>query len=333
MGPDKHSGVLSGVMDKPRLLDRVREALRLRHYSYRTEQQYVAWIRRFILFHGKRHPIQMGEAEITAFLTHLATERDVSASTQAQALAALLFLYRHVLRSDLSWVSGYVRAKRPKHLPVVLSRREVKEVLSALPPAYSLLGSLLYGAGLRLSEGLNLRVKDLDIGRRTLVVRNGKGARDRVGIIPESIRVSLELHLSRVRGEHELAVNRGYGGVALPSGVEHKYPRAHLDWGWQFVFPAATPSRDPRTGRWRRHHLYPDTFQRHFKEALRKCGIEKPASSHTLRHSFATHLLENGADIRTVQELLGHASVKTTQIYTHVLNRGASGARSPLDAL
>ena len=316
-----------------RLLDRVREAIRVRHYSYRTEQQYVAWIRRFILFHGKRHPLTMGGPEVSAFLSHLASERDVAAATQAQALAALLFLYRNVLQMDLPWLGDIVRARRPKRIPVVLTRDEVQRVLAMLPEPHALLGATLYGAGLRLTEGLTLRVKDLDLARRTLVVRNGKGAKDRVSVIPEKLQPRLFAHLEQVRLAHEQAKQSGYAGVELPHALERKYPGAHLEWGWQFVFPAPRPSRDVRTGRWRRHHIQGDSFQRQFKNALRRAGIEKPASSHSLRHSFATHLLETGSDIRTVQELLGHASVKTTQIYTHVLNRGGLAVRSPLDLL
>jgi integron integrase len=313
------------------LLDQVRSAMRLRHYSYRTEQQYVSWIRRFILFHNRRHPMEMGGPEVEAFLSHLATDRDVSASTQAQALASLLFLYRAVLELDLPWMSGIVRARRPRHVPVVLTRSEVRRVLAQLPGVYGLLGSLLYGAGLRLTEGLSLRVKDMDLGRRLLIVRNGKGAKDRITVLPAQLTAPLRQHLVQVRAAHELAIQQGYGGVELPHALAVKYPRAHLEWGWQFVFPAPRPSRDPRTGTWRRHHLYPDTFQRHVKYALHRAHITKPASSHTFRHSFATHLLESGCDIRTVQELLGHASVKTTQIYTHVLNRGGLAVMSPLD--
>jgi integron integrase len=317
--------------DKPRLLDQVRSAMRLRHYSYRTEQQYVSWIRRFILFHNRRHPMEMGGPEVEAFLSHLATDRDVSASTQAQALASLLFLYRAVLELDLPWMSGIVRARRPRHVPVVLTRSEVRRVLAQLPGVYGLLGGLLYGAGLRLTEGLCLRVKDMDLERRLVIVRNGKGAKDRITVLPVQLTDPLRQHLVQVRAAHELAIQQGYGGVDLPHALAVKYPRAHLEWGWQFVFPAPRPSRDPRTGAWRRHHLYPDTFQRHVKYALHRAHITKPASSHTFRHSFATHLLESGCDIRTVQELLGHASVKTTQIYTHVLNRGGLAVMSPLD--
>ena len=319
------------MADKPRLLDRVREQIRVRHYSYRTEQQYVAWIRRFILHYEKRHPETMGAPEINGFLTHLASERRVAAATQAQALAALLFLYREVLHRELPWVDGFIRARRPARLPVVLSRDEVRRVLAQMPDVYGLVGAVIYGAGLRLTEGLNLRVKDLDLVQRTLLVRDGKGSKDRITVLPQRLVAPLEAHLVVVRAQFELAARLGYGGVALPHALARKYPRAHLDWGWQFVFPAASPSRDPRSGAWRRHHLYPDSFQRHFKTALRHANVSKPASSHTLRHSFATHLLESGADIRTVQELLGHASVRTTQLYTHVLNRGGLAVRSPFD--
>jgi integron integrase len=284
-----------------KLLDRVRDEIRLRHYNYRTEQQYVAWVRRFILFHGKRHPIQMGGAEVSAFLTHLASDRDVAVATQAQALAAILFLYRCVLKLELAWIDGFVRARRPKRIPVVLTRGEIRRVFAEMTGPSGLLGALLYGAGLRLSEGVSLRVKDLDLTRRTLVVRGGKGAKDRITVGPERLCGALRAHLVPVRAQHDLAAARGVASVALPHALERKSPRAHLDWGWQFVFPAAEASRDPRSGRWRRHHFNPDTFQRHFKQALRRARIEKPASSHTLRHSFATHLLESGADIRTVQ--------------------------------
>lgn len=317
--------------DRPRLVDLVRREIRVRHYSYRTEQQYVGWIKRFIRFHDLRHPSDMGRPEVEAFLSHLAADRDVAVATQAQALAALLFLDRHVLSMELPWLDGIVRARRPKRIPVVLTREEVRRSLAEMPMPHRLLGFLLYGAGLRLSEGLMLRVKDMDLARRTLVVRDGKGAKDRVTVIPDSLQDALAQHLVQVRAAHDLAITQGYGGVSLPTALARKYPRAPYEWGWQFVFPAASPSRDPRSGTWRRHHLYTSTFQRHFRDALRRAAIDKPASSHSLRHSFATHLLESGADIRTVQELLGHASVRTTQIYTHVLNRGGLAVRSPLD--
>jgi len=327
----KHSGQFSEGSAKPRLLDQVRDALRVRHYSYRTEQAYVAWIRRFIVFHSKRHPSGMGADEIGQFLTWLARDRDVSAATQAQALAALLFLFRNVLNVDLPWIENIVRARRPKRLPVVLSRGEVRRVLSELRGDYLLVASLLYGSGLRLMEALRLRLKDIDLVRRELVVRNGKGGKDRFSVIPASLTAALQEQIERVKAAHGEAQARGYAGVELPFALERKYPRAHLDLGWQYMFPMARPSRDPGTGAWRRHHLLEDTVQRQVKEAIRRAGILKPASSHTFRHSFATHMLESGSDIRTVQELLGHSSVKTTQIYTHVLNLGGFAVRSPLD--
>ena len=316
---------------KPRLLDQVREALRLRHYSYRTEQQYVGWIRRFIIYHDRRHPAQLGGPQVEAFLSHLAVDRRVSAATQAQALAAILFLYKHVLNVDLPWLAGVVRATRPKRLPVVLSRLEVRGVLGKLHGKYWLIASLLYGSGLRLMEALRLRLKDLNLEQRLIVVRDGKGRKDRVTIIPDVLIEPLRLQLAEVREQHHVAVRLGFAGVELPLALARKYPQAHLELGWQYVFPAKRPSQDPRTGIWRRHHIYEDSLQRQVKQAVRAAGIDKPASCHTFRHCFATHLIEAGADIRTVQELMGHASVKTTQIYTHVLNRGGIAARSPLD--
>jgi len=318
---------------KPRLLDQVREKIRYRHYSYRTEQQYVAWILRYIRFHGRRHPGELGGPEIEAFLTDLATQRNVAASTQAQALAALLFLYKHVLNVTLPWLEKVVRAKRPKRLPVVLSRAEVRRILSELDGQYLLIACLLYGSGLRLMEALRLRYKDVDLERSILVVRDGKGPKDRVTVLPESLRESLHQQLERVRERHDIAMAAGFGGVELPFALERKYPRGHLELAWQYVFPALKPSRDPRSGAWRRHHVHEESVQRQMKKSVRAAGIEKPASCHTLRHCFATHMLEDGADIRTVQELMGHASVKTTQIYTHVLNGGGIAARSPLDLI
>jgi integron integrase len=316
---------------KPRLLDQVREAIRLRHYSYRTEQQYVGWIRRYILFHGKRHPSDLGGDHVEAFLSDLALSRHVASATQAQALSALLFLYRHVLNVELPWLDSMVRAKRPKRLPVVLTRAECLAVLSHIEGLCALPAKLLYGSGLRVLEALRLRIKDVDLPRRVLTVRDGKGAKDRITLLPEALIPELRLHLRRVREQHAQAMARGYGGVDLPHALEQKYPRAPFEVAWQYVFPAASPSRDPRSGAWRRHHLSLKMMQRRVKEAVRIAGIEKPASCHTFRHCFATHLIESGADIRTVQELMGHASVKTTQIYTHVLNRGGIAARSPLD--
>jgi len=316
---------------KQRLLDQVREAIRVRHYSYRTEQQYVAWIRRYILFHGRRHPLDLGGPEVEKFLSHLATERRVAAATQAQALAAVLFLYRCVLKVALPWLGNVVRATRPKRLPVVLSRPEVRRVLAGLEGPLLLIVSLLYGSGLRVLEALRLRFKDVDLERRTLVVRDGKGAKDRTTVLPDSLCDSMRKQLRFVREAHADAKCHGFAGVELPFALQRKYPRAHLELGWQYVFPNSRPSRDPRTGAWRRHHVLLKTVQRRVKQAVDAAGIDKPASCHTFRHCFATHLIEAGADIRTVQELMGHASVKTTQIYTHVLNRGGIATRSPLD--
>jgi integron integrase len=316
---------------KQRLLDQVREAIRVRHYSYRTEQQYVAWIRRYILFHNRRHPLDLGGPEVESFLTHLATDRRVAAATQAQALAAVLFLYKCVLNVDLPWLGNVIRASRPKRLPVVLSRAEVRRVLASLGGQLLLIASLLYGSGLRVLEALRLRFKDIDLERRILVVRDGKGSKDRVTVLPESLCAPLRAQLRHVRERHADAKRQGFAGVELPFALDRKYPRAHLELGWQYVFPAARPSRDPRTGAWRRHHFTLKTVQRRVKQAVQAAGIDKPASCHTFRHCFATHLIEASADIRTVQELMGHASVKTTQIYTHVLNRGGIAARSPLD--
>ncbi|HEU5138047.1 MAG TPA: integron integrase [Steroidobacteraceae bacterium] len=319
------------MSNKPRLLDQLRAEIHKRHYSYRTEKQYVGWVRRYIHFHQLRHPADLGADHIEAFLSNLATERNVAAATQAQALAALLFLYNRVLNVDLPWLANVTRARRPKRLPIVLSRTEVRAILSQLHDPYLILASLLYGSGLRLMEALRLRVKDLDLDAQRLVIRDGKGRKDRVTILPESLTAPLRLRLRVLHEAHDSAVSRGFGGVELPYALARKYPRAHLDWGWQYIFPAANPSRDPRTGAWRRHHLHEQSVQRVMRKAIRDAGIDKPASCHTFRHCFATHLIESGTDIRTVQELMGHASVKTTQIYTHVLNRAGIAARSPLD--
>ena len=316
---------------KSQLLDQVRDAIRLRHYSYRTGQAYVGWIRRFIVFHGRRHPLEMGGPEVEAFLSHLAVSRRVAAATQSQALAAILFLYKRVLNVNLPWLGSVVRAKRPRRVPSVLTREEVLRVIAKLGGPYRLVVSLLYGSGLRVLEALRLRVKDVDMERRILIVRDAKGAKDRVTLLPDSLRDSLRRHLVLVRDHHDYARKHGFAGVELPYALERKYPAAHLEIGWQYVFPAARPSRDPRSGAWRRNHLFLKTVQRRVKQAVHLAGIEKPASCHTFRYCFATHLIEGGADIRTVQELMGHASVKTTQIYTHVLNRGGIAARSPLD--
>lgn len=317
---------------RPRLLDEVRDAIRRRHYSIRTEQAYIQWIRRFILFHGKRHPDSMGKAEVEAFLTHLAVDGRVAASTQNQALNAILFLYRQVLHRELDWLSGVTRAKRPARLPVVLTREEVSAVLVELDGVRWLMAALLYGCGLRLMECLRLRVKDLEFSRRQLIVREGKGAKDRITVLPERLIEPLALHLDKVRVLHQRDLRAGYGEVWLPHALERKYPAANREWAWQYVFPAGNLSRDPRTGVRRRHHLDESTLQRAVKEAVRRAGIHKQASCHTFRHSFATHLIEAGYDIRTVQELLGHSDVRTTMIYTHVLNRGGRGVQSPLDS-
>lgn len=315
----------------PRLLDQVRELIRIRHYSIRTEEAYVQWIRRFIVFHGKRHPKDMGAPELTAFLSHLAIKRNVAASTQNQALNAVLFLYRDVLKIKLPWLDDVQRAKKPQHLPLVFTREEVKALLAQLQGTQWLMAMLVYGGGLRLLECLRLRVKDVDFDYRQLHIRDAKGQKDRVTMLPNSLVDSLRSHLARVRQLHEADLREGYGRVYLPNALSVKYPTADRDWGWQYVFPSARRSIDPRSGVERRHHAPEDSLQRAIKQAIRKANIIKPGSVHTLRHSFATHLLESGYDIRTVQELLGHADVKTTMIYTHVLNRGGRGVVSPAD--
>lgn len=313
------------------LLDRVREAVRTRHYSIRTEESYLRWIREFILFFDKRHPSELGAKEVSAFVSHLAVNRHVAASTQNQALSALLFLYREVLDQPIEWVDGVERAKRPKRLPVVFTKDEVKAVLGHLRAEMWLMASLLYGSGLRLMECVRLRVKDLDFAQLQIVVREGKGDKDRITMLPPSLVQPLQRQLERVRSLHEMDVREGFGRVFLPYALARKYPNADLEWGWQYVFPARQRSLDPRTGREQRHHLAETALQKGVRAAVRAAGIAKPGSCHTLRHSFATHLLEAGYDIRTIQELLGHADVQTTMIYTHVLNKGGRGVRSPLE--
>lgn len=322
-----------GQQRPPNLLDRVRLAVRTRHYSVRTEEAYVAWIRRFIVFHGKRHPMEMGEAEIGQFLSALAREGKVSASTQNQALSALLFLYREVLQRDVAWIEGVVRARAPKRLPVVLTREEVRAVLQQMRGTPKLMALLLYGAGLRLLECCRLRVKDVDFASNQILVRGGKGDKDRVTVLPSSTKADLARHLELVRNQHQEDLRRGAGWVELPGALARKYPTAGREWGWQWIFPATRIYTDPLTGQRRRHHLHETVVQRAVKEAVRRAGITKPASCHTFRHSFATHLLEDGYDIRTVQELLGHRDLSTTMIYTHVLNRGPGAIRSPADRL
>lgn len=313
-----------------KLLDQVRDALHLKHYSIRTENSYVDWIRRFILFHGKRHPNEMGAPEVEAFLTHLAVKENVAASTQNQALSALLFLYREVLKKDLGPI-GALRAKKPKRLPTVLTKEEVRRVLDHLSGTHRLMAQLLYGSGLRLMECVRLRVKDLDFAQRAIIVRDGKGAEDRVTMLPDSLIAPLQEHLQRVKRLHEEDLAKGHGAVYLPHALERKYPNANREWAWQYVFPSDQLSVDPRSGTVRRHHLDESGLQKAVRQAAKRAGIPKPVTPHTFRHSFATHLLEAGYDIRTVQELLGHKDVRTTMIYTHVLQRGGLAVRSPLD--
>jgi integron integrase len=315
----------------PRLLDEMRDAIRRRHYSYRTEQSYVHWTKRFIFFSDKRHPRDMGAPEVTAFLTHLARDRDVAVATQNQALAALLFLYKEVLGQALPWLDQIQRAKRPARLPTVLSVAEIRRLLAQMQGTKWLMASLLYGSGLRLRECLKLRVKDIDFDYRQILVRDAKGGKDRVTMLPQSAIEPLQKHPVRVRALHERDVVSGHGDVELPDAIARKYPRAPYEWGWKFVFPSHKLSVDPRTGVIRRHHVFENYLIRGVKEATRAARITKHVSCHTLRHSFATHLLEGDQDIRTVQELLGHVSVETTMIYTHALNKGARGVSSPLD--
>jgi integron integrase len=322
---------MSHTSSKPKLLDEVQAVARMRHLSIRTEQAYVQWIRRFILFHKKRHPAEMSEAEIREFISDLAVNRRIAASTQTVALSALLFLYRDVLKKDLPYINNIERAQKPKRLPVVFTRDESKRVLAKLSGVHGLIGSILYGAGLRLMESLRLRIKDVDFTYGQIIVRDGKGAKDRVTILPESLKQSLEHHFKKVKLLHEEDLLAGYGEVYLPYALANKYPQAPKEWGWQYVFPAANRSVDPRSGKERRHHLSDNAIQTAVKKALSAAKIVKRGSCHTFRHSFATHLLEDGYDIRTVQELLGHKDVRTTMIYTHVLNRGGRGVRSPLD--
>lgn len=318
---------------KPKLLDRLARALRARHYSLRTEQAYAHWVRRYVIFHGRRHPIEMGEAEINEFLTALAVEGKVSSSTQNQALSALLFLYRHILGREVGQIGDVVRAQRPRHLPVVMSREEVKAVISYLHGEKRIIATLLYGSGLRLMECLRLRVQDIDFGKNQITVRSGKGEKDRVTMLPQAVRPMLEEHLRRVRQVHERDLAEGWGSVELPAALDRKFPRAPRAWEWQWVFPQERRWRNPATGRQGRHHIDESLVQRSVKEAVARAGLSKRASCHTFRHSFATHLLESGYDVRTVQELLGHRDLRTTMIYTHVLNRGPAGIRSPFDSL
>jgi integron integrase len=331
--PTDSSKLSSTEIAQPRLRDRFKAEIRRRGYSRRTEKAYWFWIRWFILHSGTRHPKDLGAKEVEGFLSWLATERNVAAATQNQALAALLFLYKHVLGLDLPWFSSMVRAKRPVRTPVVLTQAEVRRLLEQLSGVKWLMASLLYGAGLRQIECLMLRVKDVDFAYRQITVRDGKGGKDRVTMLPEQVVQPLQAHLGQVRALPLRDLAGGHGEVSLPKALSRKYPRAGREWAWQFVFPSKNLSADPESGVIRRHHLFPDTLQRAVKEAARATRIVKPVSCHTLRHSFATHLLEAGHDIRTVQELLGHVDVSTTMIYTHVLNKGGRGVQSPLDRL
>jgi integron integrase len=320
------------LQQQPRLLDRVRDRIRFRHYSIRTEQAYVDWIKRFIRFHGKQHPATMGAAEVERFLTDLAVVHNVSASTQNQAQSALLFLYKDVLGAELPWLDGVERARKPVRLPVVLTRQQVLALLRELHGIHNLIGGLLYGTGLRILEAMRLRVKDVEFDRRAIVVRDGKGGKDRITVLPASVIGPMRQQMRRTHQLHQRDLAQGFGRTYLPHALARKYPTADQEWAWQYVFPAAARSRDPRSGVMRRHHISEQAFQRAMKQAVRDAGLNKPATPHTLRHSFATHLLESGYDIRTVQELLGHSDVSTTMIYTHVLNRGGRAVVSPLDA-
>jgi integron integrase len=318
---------------EPKLLDQVRAKIRLKHYSIRTEQAYTDWIKRFISHFGKKHPRDMGAAEVEQFLTHLAVNGKVAASTQNQAKCALLFLYKEVLALELPWLDNVEQAKTPKRLPVVLNRDEIQAILSRLTGTQWLIVSLLYGTGMRIMECLRLRVQDVDVKRREILVRDGKGFKDRVTMLPMSLVVLLQAHLLKVRELHESDTQQGFGAVYMPYALERKYPNAAKAWTWQYVFPAAKLSTDPHSGAVRRHHVQEQAIQRAVKQAVRDADLSKAATPHTFRHSFATHLLEGGYDIRTVQKLLGHADVSTTMIYTHVLNKGGKGVTSPLDQL
>jgi integron integrase len=318
-------------MNKPRLLDQVRLSIRRKHYSHRTEQSYVFWTRSYIRYHRMRHPREMREAELKQFLDYLANTRKVSASTQNQALCAILYLYREVLEEPLGLVTGVDRARRTQNIPVVLTRDEVRRVLQQLDGVHWLLASLLYGTGMRVTEGIRLRVTDIDFEYGQITIRKGKGDKDRVTLLPERLREPLLNHLATVRLLHERDIEAGFGHTWLPYALDRKFPYADREWIWQFVFPSSIRSPDRTDGVIRRFHMSPKTIQHAMRRAVQKSGISKRAGCHTLRHSFATHLIEDGYDIRTVQELLGHKDVKTTQIYTHVLNRGGRGVRSPLD--
>jgi len=318
-------------MIKSKLINQLTNIIRVKHYSIRTEQAYVNWVNRFFRFHQNKHPLSLGEPEISAYLNYLAINRKVSASTQNQALSAILFLYNEVLKKDIDHIDDVIRAKRPLKLPVVFSHEEVEIILLQLEGVKWLMAALLYGSGLRLMECLRIRVKDIDFHYKQITVRDGKGQKDRVTVLPEKIFTPLQEHIQKVEFLHNQDIKNGYGEVYLPFALARKYPNANRDLGWQYVFPAKKPTRNPRSGRVYRHHLDPSILQKAIKQSIRDVEINKPGSCHTLRHSFATHLLENGYDIRTVQELLGHKDVRTTMIYTHVLQKGGKGVKSPMD--
>jgi len=332
--PEKTEGkpVLASVLEgKPKLLDQLREALRARHYGWRTERTYCLWVKRFIIDHHVRHPVEMAEPEINAFLTHLAVNQSVSASTQNQALSALLFLYRNVLGREIGDLGEVIRARKPRRLPVVMTREEVKAVLGHLQGDKWLMGMVMYGAGLRLMECLRLRVQDIDFSRNEILVRDGKGAKDRITMLPDSVKAALQDHLKKVKAIHEKDLDEGWGRAGLPDALERKYRNASKEWRWHWIFPQENRWKNHITGEQGRHHVDESILQKTFRNAVAKTGFSKRATCHTLRHSFATHLLESGYDIRTVQELLGHNDVRTKMIYTHVLNRGGKGVKSPAD--
>lgn len=324
---------MGATAPQPKLLDRLREALRSRHYSRRTEQTYCYWVKRFIFFHHVRNPVEMGDPEINAFLTYLAVKENVSSSTQNQVLAALLFIYRHVLGRQIGDLGSVIRARKPQRLPVVMTRDEAKSVSDHLTGDKRLTASLLYGAGLRLMECLRLRVHDIDFARSEITIRDGKGGKDRLTMLPASLREPLQEHLQVIRRIHERDLADGWGRVLMPFALARKYPNASAEWGWQWVFPQKNRWKNRKTGEEGRHHVHETILQRAVKEAVSKAGIVRQVSCHTFRHSFATHLLESGYDIRTIQELLGHKDVSTTMIYTHVLSKGGRGVQSPLDHL
>lgn len=328
----KSKGDLSGTKTIG-VLQKVREAIRVRHYSIRTEEAYIGWINKFILFHNKCHPADMGEKQISEYLNHLAVSGNVASSTQNQALCAIIFLYREVLKKEIGDIDGLVWAKKPKKLPVVFTRKEVKQIMEKLSGDYWIMVNLMYGAGLRLMECLRLRIMDIDFEYKQITIRNGKGGDDRTTLLPEVIIPALKEHLRNVKRQHNQDLNEGYGEVYLPYALSLKYPNAGREWRWQYVFPAKKLSIDPRSGVIRRHHVMEGELQKRVRMAIKKANIKKLAGCHTFRHSFATHLLESGYDIRTVQELLGHKDIKTTMIYTHVLKEGKAGIKSPADSL